>query len=115
MAKSARVTARALIVELQDGRTVSVPLQWYPRLAHGSPREREQWELVGPGVGIHWPALDEDISVDGLLQGLPSGESDESFNRWLNSRPRPANRRLQPPKARRKPVQRGSARKRLRG
>jgi hypothetical protein len=115
MAKSARVTARALIVELQDGRTVSVPLQWYPRLAHGSPREREQWELIGPGVGIHWPALDEDISVDGLLQGLPSGESDESFNRWLNSRPHPANRRFQPAKARRKPVQKGAARKRLRG
>jgi hypothetical protein len=87
MAKSARVTARALIVELQDGRTVSAPLQWYPRLAHGSPSERQQWELIGPGVGIHWPAVDEDISVDGLLQGLPSGESDESFTRWLNSRP----------------------------
>jgi len=92
-AKSARVTARALIVELQDGRTVSVPLQWYPRLAHGSPSERQHWELIGPGIGIHWPALDEDISVDGLLQGLPSGESEESFKRWLNSRPRPANTR----------------------
>ena len=114
-AKSAPVTARALIVELQDGRTVSVPLQWYPRLAHGSPRERQQWELVGPGIGIHWPALDEDISVDGLLQGLPSGESEESFRRWLNSRPRPASRRLQPTKARRKPAQKRTPRKRLRG
>jgi hypothetical protein len=113
MAKSARVTSRALIVELQDGRTVSVPLQWYPRLAHGSPSERQQWELIGPGVGIHWPALDEDISVDGLLQGLPSGESDESFNRWLNSRP--AHRRLQPAKARRRPAQKRVRRKRLRG
>ena len=63
LAKSARVTARALVVELRDGRTVSVPLQWYPRLVHGSPRERERWELIGPVVGIHWPSLDEDISV----------------------------------------------------
>lgn len=114
-AKSARVTARALIVELQAGRTVSVPAQWYPRLAQGSPSERQQWELIGPGIGIHWPALDEDISVDGLLQGQPSGESEESFRRWLNSRPRPADRRLQPPKARRKPAQKRTPRKRLRG
>jgi len=98
MAKAVRVTTRTLVVELQDGRTVSVPLQWYPRLAHGTPRERRQWELIGPGVGIHWPALDEDISVVGLLQGLPSGESDESFARWLRSRRGPAHRRLQPTK-----------------
>jgi hypothetical protein len=115
LAKSARVTPRALIVELQDGRTLSVPLQWYPRLAHGSPSERQQWELIGPGVGIHWPALDEDISVDGLLQGLPSGESEESFRRWLNTRPRQANRRLQRAKARRKPTGTGAVGKRLRG
>ena len=115
MAKSARVTARTLIVDLQDGRTVSVPLQWYPRLAHGSPSERQRWELIGPGVGIHWPALDEDISVDGLLQGRPSGESDESFTRWLNSRRRPANRRLQPTKARRKVAETRAPRRRLRG
>ena len=75
-------------MELRDGRTVSVPLRWYPRLAHGSPRERERWELIGPGVGIDWPALDEDISVEGLLQGRPSGESDASFQRWLTSRRR---------------------------
>jgi hypothetical protein len=83
-----------LIVELRDGRTVSVPLEWYPRLAHGTPRERQQWELIGPGVGIHWPALDEDISVEGLLQGLPSGESEVSFTRWLESRQRPAKQAL---------------------
>lgn len=94
LASHVRVTARALVVDLQDGRTVSVPLAWYPRLAHGSPRERQRWELVGPGLGIHWPALDEDVSVEGLLLGLASGESDESFARWLSSRRRPANKRL---------------------
>jgi hypothetical protein len=114
-AKNVRVTNRALIVELHDGRTVSVPVQWYPRLAHGSLRERQQWELVGPGIGIHWPALDEDISVEGLLQGLPSGESSESFERWLASRGRPAIRRLQPTKARRRVVKKRSDRARLRG
>ena len=102
LAKSARVTARALVVELRDGRSVSVPLQWYPRLVQGSPRERERWELIGSGVGIHWPALDEDISVEGLLYGRPSGESEASFQRWLNSRRRPANTRLQPTKAHRR-------------
>lgn len=90
-AKNVRVTNRALIVELNDGRTLSVPLEWYPRLAHGSVRERQQWELIGPGIGIHWPALDEDISIEGLLRGLPSGESAESFKRWLASRGSPAN------------------------
>jgi len=91
-----------LIVELHDGRTISVPVEWYPRLAHGSAHERQQWELIGPGIGIHWPALDEDISVEGLLQGLPSGESAASFKRWLAARRRPANPRLQPTKARRR-------------
>jgi hypothetical protein len=74
-AKNVRVTERALVVELRDGRVVSVPLTWYPRLADGSPGERRRWELLGPGIGIHWPDLDEDISVEGLLQGLSSGES----------------------------------------
>jgi hypothetical protein len=114
-AKHVEVTTRALIVELQDGRTVSVPLQWYPRLAHGSPSERQRWELIGPGLGIHWPELDEDISIDGLLKGLPSGESEESLKRWLHARRRPANRRLQPTKARRKAGSEGAARTRLRG
>lgn len=115
MAKAVRVTARALVVELQDGRTVSVPLQWYPRLAHGSPRERQQWELIGPGLGIHWPALDEDISVVGLLQGLPSGESDESFARWLSSRRGRANTRVPSTKARQRTGTKRSTRPRLRG
>jgi hypothetical protein len=115
LAKSARVTARALVVDLRDGRTVSVPLRWYPRLVHGSPRERDRWELIGPGVGIHWPALDEDISVEGLLQGRQSGESDASFRRWLNSRRRPANTRLQPTKAHRRRSAARAPRQRLRG
>jgi uncharacterized protein DUF2442 len=85
-AKTVRVTDQALIVELTDGRAVSVPLQWYPRLAEGSPAERRRWELIGPGVGVHWPNLDEDISVDGLLRGLPSGESPASLDRWRDSR-----------------------------
>src|SRR5688500_4996634 len=103
-AKNVRVTRDALIVELHDGRTVSVPVMWYPRLAHGSTKEQRHWELIGPGIGIHWPELDEDISVDGLLRGLPSGESSESFKRWLASRGRPANQRWPPAKARRRVV-----------
>lgn len=113
--KNVRINNRTLVVELNDGRTVSVPLEWYPRLAHGSMNERRHWQLIGPGIGIHWPALDEDISVEGLLRGLPSGESAESFERWLASRRRPANRRLQPPKARRPSARKRSHRTRLRG
>ncbi len=76
----------ALTVELSDGRTISVPLAWYPRLLHGTARERSNWELIGKGQGIHWEDLDEDISVEGLLAGLPSGESQASFKRWLQRR-----------------------------
>lgn len=101
-AKNVRVTDRTLVVELRDGRVVSVPLAWYPRLAEGSRGERRRWELLGRGIGIHWPDLDEDISVEGLLQGLPSGESATSLKTWRAMRQRPANRRLQPTKARRK-------------
>ena len=113
-ARRVRVTSRALIVEMRDGRTVSVPLAWYPRLAHGTLRERQQWELIGPGLGVHWPALDEDISIEGLLQGRPSGESEASFSRWLRSRQGPAHRRLKATSARQ---QKGSkqSRARLRG
>jgi hypothetical protein len=85
-AKNVRVTADTLIVELRDGRAVSVPLKWYPRLAEGSPRERRRWELIGPGIGIHWPDLDEDISVEALLNGLASNESATSLQRWRSSR-----------------------------
>jgi hypothetical protein len=71
-------------------------LNWYPRLAEGSPRERRRWELLGPGIGIHWPDLDEDISVEGLLQGVPSGESRASLDEWRALRKKPANQALQP-------------------
>jgi hypothetical protein len=96
VAKHVRVTEDALVVELRDGRSVSVPLKWYPRLAEGRPSERRRWELIGPGIGIHWPDLDEDISVEGLLLGLPSNESSASLQRWRAGRRRPANRRMEP-------------------
>ncbi|MCB8978216.1 MAG: DUF2442 domain-containing protein [Ardenticatenaceae bacterium] len=75
-----------LTVELADGRSLSVPIAWYPRLFHGSQQERENWELIGDGEGIHWPDLDEDISVEGLILGRPSGESQRSLQRWLDGR-----------------------------
>lgn len=77
------VTDDTLAVELSDGRTISVPLEWYPRLVHGSPEERGNWHIIGAGQGIHWDDLDEDISVEGIIVGNPSGESQSSFNRWL--------------------------------
>jgi hypothetical protein len=80
------VSEDTLTAELVDGRTVSVPLAWYPRLLHGSPAERANWRLIGTGNGIHWEALDEDISVDNLLLGQPSGESQESLRKWLSKR-----------------------------
>ena len=89
LALGATVTADAVVVELVDGRTVSVPLAWYPRLAHASVAERQNWRLIGRGEGIHWPDLDEDIGVEGLLAGRPSGESQTSFKRWLESRESP--------------------------
>ena len=73
-----------LIVELEDGRTVTVPLVYYPRLYHGSTTERKNWVIEGEG--IHWPDLDEDISTENLLSGKPSGESQSSFKRWLEQR-----------------------------
>jgi len=86
LAQEVRVTDDTLVVELTDGRTLSVPLPWYPRLAHGAPTEREHWQLIGRGHGIHWPDLDEDISVEDLLAGRRSGESQASLQRWLGSR-----------------------------
>jgi hypothetical protein len=85
-ATAVRVTDDALIVELADGRTVSAPLVWYPRLVHGSAAERGNFRLIGDGEGVHWPDLDEDISVEGVLAGRASGESPRSFQKWLESR-----------------------------
>lgn len=75
-----------LTVHLTDGRSVAVPLDWYPRLAHGTPAERANYEIIGEGYGIHWPDLDEHLSVEGLLAGHRSGERARSFQRWLDAR-----------------------------
>lgn len=91
------ITKDALAVDLTDGRTVIAPLAWYPRLLHGTNAERKRWRLIGGGEGVHWPHLDEDISVDALLAGRPSGESQRSFKRWLADRGASgANKRMQP-------------------
>jgi hypothetical protein len=80
------VTDDTLTVDLSDGRTISAPLAWYPRLLHGTKKERNNWRVVGKGYGIHWKDLDEDISVENLLLGQASGESQASFEKWLSSR-----------------------------
>ena len=78
----ARVTRVALVVDLTDGRTVTVPLSWYPRLKHGTTRERARWRRIARGEGLHWPDLDEDVSVENLLAGVRSRESRRSYARW---------------------------------
>ncbi len=85
-AQDVQVTDDELIVALDDGRTIVVPLAWYPRLLHGTREERANWRLIGEGEGIHWPDLDEDISIEHLLAGVPSGESQRSLRKWLASR-----------------------------
>src|SRR4030065_2145441 len=86
VAEGVTVTEDTLSVDLSDGRTISVPLAWFPRLMHGSQKERGNWRLTGKGYGIHWEALDEDISVENLLLGQASGDTQESFKKWLLSR-----------------------------
>ena len=80
------VTDDKLTAELSDGRTISVPLGWYPRLVHATPEERGNWALIGGGQGIHGSDLDEDISVENLLAGRKSGESHRSFRQWLEAK-----------------------------
>jgi len=80
------LTDDTLHVDLSDGRSISVPIAWFPRLLHSSEQERNNWRLIGKGHGIHWEDIDEDISVEGLLAGRPSGESQESFKKWLTNR-----------------------------
>jgi hypothetical protein len=89
LATRVEVSRDTLSVELADGRTIAVPLAWYPRLTHATARERDAWRLIGGGGGIHWPAIDEDISVANLLAGQPSAESQSSFKKWLAGRARP--------------------------
>ena len=83
---SVEVTEKELKVDLSDGRTISVPLGWYPRLENADPEELRNWRLIGSGEGIHWEDIDEDISVKALLHGKPSGESQKSLNKWLKNR-----------------------------
>lgn len=85
-AEDVTVTNHSLIVDLSDGRTISVPLEWFPRLLHATPDERRNWRLIGRGHGVHWEDIDEDISVEGLLAGRPSGESQRSFKKWFDKR-----------------------------
>jgi len=85
-ARSVSVSDEALVVDLADGRTITVPLAWFPRLAHGTRAERANWRLIGGGEGVHWPDLDEDVSVESLLAGRKSGETQESLRRWLGAR-----------------------------
>lgn len=86
IAKNIVITEESLTIELNNGSSISVPLAWYPRLLHGTPEERGNWRLIGNSEGIHWPDLDEDISVENLLLGKPSGESQASLDRWLQKR-----------------------------
>lgn len=80
------VTDDTLSVDLEDGRTIAIPIGWYPRLAYGTPAERANFQISGAGYGIHWPDLDEDIGVEGVLLGKKSSESQASFERWLQRR-----------------------------
>ncbi len=86
LATHVTATDDTLTAELSDGRTISVPLAWYPRLLDATPAERDNSQLMGNGAGIHWPDLDEDVSVENLLLGQPSGESASSLQRWLDAR-----------------------------
>jgi hypothetical protein len=95
LATSVEVNDDTLSVELADGRTIATPLAWFPRLAHASAAERQSWRLIGGGRGIHWPALDEDISIANLLAGQPSAESQRSFKKWLAARAKPSRIRKQ--------------------
>ena len=83
---SVTVTDDTLSIDLEDGRTIAVPIGWYPRLAHGTLVERANFQISGAGYGIYWPELDEDIGVEGLLLGKKSTESATSFERWLRRR-----------------------------
>ena len=80
------VTDDTLTVDLEDGRTIAVPIGWFPRLAYGTPAERTNFQIGGAGYGIHWPDLDEDIGIEGLILGRKSAESRASFERWLQRR-----------------------------
>ncbi len=85
-ATSARVVDDALVIELADGRTITTPIAWYPRLLHATSAERDNLRLIGKGHGIHWPDVEEDISVESVVRGKPSMESAASLKRWIAAR-----------------------------
>ncbi len=86
LAQKVVFTEDSFIVYLNDGRSISVPLVWYPRLFNATRQELENYELIGDGEGIHWPDLDEDMSIEGILAGRRSGESQSSLEKWLKKR-----------------------------
>lgn len=85
-AQNVIITDDTLSVDLNDGRTISVPLAWFPRLLNATEAERNDFRFIGKGSGIHFESIDEDINIEALLLGKPSGESQKSFQKWLNSR-----------------------------
>jgi hypothetical protein len=93
LATRVEVSNDSLTVDLADGRMIAAPLGWYPRLMQATAEERNTWRLIGGGRGIHWPAVDEDISVANLLAGKPSAESQTSFKKWLAARAKPGRRK----------------------
>lgn len=86
LAQKVVFTENSFVVHLTDGRNISVPLVWFPRLLNGNKQELENYELIGDGEGLHWPELDEDISVEGILAGRRSGECQSSLDKWLKKR-----------------------------
>ena len=86
IAQQVTIDEDSLVIDLVDGRTIIAPLLWYPRLWHGTKEERNNYEIIGNGKFIHWPDLDEDLSVSGILAGRPSGESRQSLRKWLDNR-----------------------------
>ncbi len=86
VAQRVRIDDDVLTVDLSDGRTIAVPLTWFPRLLHGTAAEHANWRLIGASEGIHWPDLDEDVRIVSLLAGRTSSETGESLRRWLASR-----------------------------
>jgi hypothetical protein len=88
------VTDEAIVAHMADGRTVSVPLGWSWRLMDATPEQRAHWEIIGDGQGVHWPDVDEDISVDGMLRGVPARRpATRSQHRGRKAKPlRPAQR-----------------------
>jgi len=85
LAECISIDDELLTIDFVDGRSISVPLEWYPRLLHRTPQERGNRRLIGQGEGIHWPELDEDISVENVWAGKPSGESQRSLKRWIDA------------------------------